>query len=180
MYFKVYGPFSMPEGRSGLITLDADERWSFWEEVEEAVDGLSEACGCFIFAISPPGGGPKPWYVGRACKQSFRNECFQPHKINVYNNILAEYKSGTPELYLLAKRTPGGAHFAKPSFNGHGDIEELEEVLIGIAYARNKRLLNIHGTKFLKNAVVPGVMNSPPGNPGVAAMALKRLLGLDE
>jgi hypothetical protein len=74
--------------------------------------------------------------------------------------------------------TPSKKMFAKPRLNGHVDIEALEEILIGIAYARNQHLLNIRGTAFLRDAVIPGVMNSPPGYPGAAAMELKKLLGL--
>jgi hypothetical protein len=180
MDFKVYGPFTMPRNRRGLITTDADEKRCFWQEIDEMVDGLSDACGCFIFAISPSGGGTKPWYVGQTCRQGFRSECFQPHKINLYNNAIAEYERATPLLFLLAKLTPSNQAFAKPSSNGHADIEALEDVLIGIAYSRNRNLLNIRGTSFLRDAIIPGVMNSPPGNPGASALELKRLLGLDE
>ncbi len=179
MDFKVYGPCKMPKNPKGLITTNAEEKRCFWQKVDEDFDGPSEACGCFIFAISPCGGGAKPWYVGQTCRQGFRSECFQPHKINLYNNAIAGYERATPLLYLLAKLTPSKQAFAKPSSNGHGDIIALEEILIGIAYARNRQLLNIKGTKFLRDAVIPGVMNSPPGNPGAAAIELKRLLGLD-
>jgi hypothetical protein len=177
MDFKVYGAFEMPRHKN-LITTDADHKRCFWQGVDEKIDGLSEACGCFVFAISPSGGGAKPWYVGMTCRQGFRSECFQPHKINLYNNALVEYERGTPLLYLIAKLTPSKGAFAKPSSNGHRDVEALEDVLIGIAYTRNQHLLNIRGTKFLRDAVIPGVMNSSPGNPGVAALELKSLLGL--
>jgi hypothetical protein len=178
MEFKIYGPFSMPRTHRGLITTGAKLKRGFWQEVDEAVDELSEACGCYVFAISPPGGGAKPWYVGMTGRQGFQRECFQSHKINLYNNALAEYERGIPQLYLIAKLTTSKKTFAKPRSNGHGDVEKLEEVLIGIAYARNQNLLNIRGTAFLRDVVIPGVMNTPPGNPGVAAGELKRLLGL--
>lgn len=178
MDFKVYGPFRMPRTDSGLIAADAAQKKVFWSSVEDADEGLSEACGCYIFTILPSGGGAKPWYVGMTCRLGFRGECFQSRKINLYNSAIAGYDRATPQLFLVAKSTRSKATFAKASSNGHADIKELEEILIGVAYSRNQRLLNMRGTKFLKRLVVPGVMNSPPGNPGVAASKLKEVLGL--
>jgi hypothetical protein len=177
MLFKIFGPFEIPRTDKGLIETDAEEKKTFWQEVDESVTELSEACGCYVFAINPPGGGARPWYIGLASKQSFRSECFQPHKINLYNNAIAEYDRGSPQLYLIAKLT-SAKNCSRPSTNGHGDVEALEDVLIGIAYARNQYLLNMRGTAFLRDAVIPGIMNTPPGNPGYAAAELKKLLGL--
>lgn len=109
---------------------------------------------------------------------AFSGECFQPHKINHYNNVLRRYERAIPQLILIAKVTPTRGNFARPNANGHKDVEELEDFLIGIAYAKNHELANIHGTKFLQNAVIPGVLNSPTGNPGKSASTLKALLGL--
>jgi hypothetical protein len=74
--------------------------------------------------------------------------------------------------------TPTTKSFAKPSVNNDRGVEALEDFLIGIAYTRNRDLTNIRGTQFLKEATVPGVLNTPPGKPSNAASALKRALGL--
>jgi hypothetical protein len=177
MNFKVYGPFAMPRTPRGFITTAPERKNEFWEEVEETEDGLSWACGCYIFTIYPRGGGAKPWYVGLASRQSFRSECFQPSKIIAYNKALESYGAASPQLFLIAKLT-ASENFSQPSSNGYKDIEVLEDILIGIAYARNPELVNIHGTTFLKNTVIPGVMNTPQGYPGAAAMELRSLLGL--
>jgi hypothetical protein len=177
MLFSIFGPFEMPRGKNGLVSKDAGEKRAFWSVIDEECDGLSFACGCYVFAVSRSGGEAKPWYVGMSCKQSFRVECFQPHKIMLYNEPIYHWDRAMPLLFLIAKLTPG-ERFAIPSVNGHKDIKELEDVLIGIAYAANRELLNMRGTRFLREAVVPGVMNTPPGYPGHAASALKSLLGL--
>jgi hypothetical protein len=179
MEFRVYGPFDMPRTDSGLIASAASDRKEFWAAVEEEEEGLSGACGCYIFALRPAGGGARPWYVGMTRSQAgFRGECFQPHKINAYYKAIAEYQKAIPQLYLIAKISPTRKAFVKPSANGHDDVEELEDFLIGVAYSRNSSLLNIRGTKFLKDAVIPGVLNSPRGKPADAASSLKDVLGL--
>lgn len=179
MEFKVYGPFEIPRTRTGLIAHAAAEKRAFWEKVNEVETGLSGACGCYIFALQPPGGSAKPWYVGRTKNAGgFRTECFASHKIVHYNSAISDYERAVPQLYLIAKITPKTHAFAKPNSNGHAEVADLEEFLIGIAYARNRHLVNIQGTSLLREAKVPGVLNSPPGNPGAAASALKTTLGL--
>ncbi|MEZ4294215.1 MAG: hypothetical protein R3B70_04500 [Polyangiaceae bacterium] len=179
MEFKVYGPFEMPRTHTGLVAHAAAEKRAFWENVDEVEAGLSGACGCYVFALQPPGGSAKPWYVGRTRNAGgFRTECFASHKIVHYNSAISDYQRAVPQLYLIAKVTPRKHAFSKPNSNGHNDVADLEEFLIGIAYSRNRHLVNIRGTAFLRDAKVPGVLNSPPGNPGAGASALKVTLGL--
>lgn len=179
MDFRVYGPFEIPRTSTGLISYAAAEKRAFWEMVNAQDDGLSTACGCYIFALQPPGGGARPWYVGRTKNQrGFRNECFASHKLVHYHAALSRYEKAIPQLYLVAKITPTTKAFAKPNAKGHQDVAELEDFLIGIAYSRNRDLVNVQGTKFLREARIPGVLNSPPGIPGTAASALKHTLGL--
>lgn len=179
MDFKVYGPFEIPRTHTGLIAYAAAEKRAFWKEVEAVEEALSAACGCYIFALQPPGGGAKPWYVGRTKNQGgFRTECFASHKLVHYNSAISGYQKAVPQLYLVAKVTPRTKSFTKPNANGHADIAELEDFLIGIAYSRNRKIVNVQGTKFLREARIPGVLNSPAGKPGAAASELKKALGL--
>jgi hypothetical protein len=176
MEFYVYGPFEMkrnPDSR--LIAHDNDSKKIFWESVDEVEEGLSDSCGCYLFAMSASG-SKKPWYVGKAEKQSFRSECFQPHKINHYNDIVGKFK-GKPLLFLISKVTGNGS-FVKPSKNSNGPISALENMMIGMSIAKNKDLLNLKGTKMMRELIVHGVINANQGNPGVASSELRIILGI--
>lgn len=162
MNYDIHGPFEV--SRSGrLVDRAAKAKQEFWQTVDEKVPGLSGAVGCYVFCV-----GNKPWYVGLAEKQSFRSECFQPHKINAFNSALDKMK-GKPRLLLISKITPKGK-FVKPGVNGHKATRFLEDLLIGMALANNPMLENIRGTKFIKEIVVPGIINSPKGKAKKAAV----------
>lgn len=153
--YDIHGPFDVT--RSGrLVDKSAKAKREFWDSVEETTEGLSAAVGCYVFCI-----GKKPWYVGLAEKQSFKSECFQPHKINAFNSAL-DQMHGRPYLIFLSKLT-STKRFAKPTVNGHRATRFLEDLLIGMALASNSRLENIRGTKFTKELVVPGIINTPKG-----------------
>jgi hypothetical protein len=176
MKFYVFGPFEIiRDPETGLVAHDNTSKKSFWEIVDKSEDGLADACGCYVFALSA-GGSKRPWYVGKAEKQTFRAECFQPHKINVYNSIVGKL-TGRPLLYLIAKVTPKD-RFSKPSSNGSAGISTLENMIIGISLARNIDLLNLKGTKCMRELVVHGVINAMQGNPGSASSDLRKTLGL--
>jgi hypothetical protein len=139
MELTVYGPFEIPRTRTGLIAHAAAEKRAFWEKVNEVETGLSGACGCYIFALQPPGGSAKPWYVGRTKNAGgFRTECFASHKIVHYNSAISDYERAVPQLYLIAKITPKTHAFAKPNSNGHAEVADLEEFLI-------TRCVPVHG-----------------------------------
>jgi len=176
MQFQPYSGIQISKKSNGLVKGDAKPLAEFWQQVDDAVaSGLSEAVGCYIFAIKA-GKGILPWYVGKAEKQSFKKECFTSHKLKHYNDAAAGRK-GTPYLFLIAKITNGGK-FSKVSGNGHRDIQFLENMLIAACIQRNSYLLNIKDTKLLREMVVPGLLNNPPGpNPG-SVNELKRLIGL--
>ena len=170
MRFAVYGAYELPRKNGKVIDDTAKSKRAFWGRVDEDIEGLSEACGCYVFAAQN-----KPWYVGLAGKQSFRKECLTSHKVSIYNRSLAEYERAAPWLYLIAKLTPGD-NFASPSVNGHKDVSALEKVLIGLAIARNPNVSNIQGTKFLREMNVPGLINSEPGQ--ASAYAVKEIRSL--
>lgn len=164
MRYEIFGPFPLPRDTNGLIASDRKSKANFWDSVEERCEGLSSACGCYVFMISA-GKGALPWYIGLAEKQSFRGECFQLHKKERYKDALMRRKrvrKGTPQLYLIPKLTPSD-RFAKPSANGHRATRLLENLLIGVALAKNPNVTNIKGTSLLRRMEVPGFLNVKAG-----------------
>lgn len=157
MRFAVYGGYELPR-YNGIVDDSVEAKRSFWEYIEENIEGLPDACGCYVFAAQN-----RPWYVGLAEKQSFRRECLTHHKVNIYNKVLTSYNRAAPWLYFIAKLTPATKSFARPSQNGHSDIVALEKILIGLAIARNSEVANIRGTKFMREMNVPGIINTEKG-----------------
>ena len=174
MIYFPYGPFPMPRSATKR-RIDKDSQGDFWRNIDTEYDDLSYAVGCYIFSIRRSGGRPLPWYVGRTNK-NFRSECFDDHKLEHFNNALDE-NSGTPLLTLIAKHTPGD-NFANPSVNRQLDIEFLEKHLIALAIRCNPELKNKKDTKFLREIVVPGILNTPPVRQSRSVSELKELLKL--
>lgn len=161
---------------NGLISNDRNDIQSFWNDVEtDGEEGLPDAVGCYVFGIRA-GKGTVPWYVGLAEKQSFKLECFSPHKLNHFNNAIAK-KKVTPIILFIARCTSSD-RFSRPSANGYIDIRILETMLIGLAVKRNPYLLNIRGTKVLRDMVVPGIINTQQGGQSASTLELKAMLSI--
>lgn len=172
MNFYPRAAFEIPRNGSGLIARDKLKK--FWLEIDELEDSLPSAIGCYVFSIRA-GRGALPWYVGLAVKQSFREECFAPHKLVHYNEVLAS-RNGTPMLTLLPKSTPAGK-LVSPIGGEHRDIKLLEWKLIEKCLSRNNDLCNTSNTKLLKEMVVSGLMNTPQGKISQATTDFKNLIG---
>lgn len=169
--YEIFGPYEVPR-EGDLVSREAKIRNKFWKEVDEDEEGLQDACGCYMLVIRN-----KAWYVGMAEKQSFKNECFQLHKIVQYDSALQKAK-GIPYLIFLAKMTPSGS-FASPGKNGYSDVRALEQLLIGAAIDRNPKLCNIKDTKVLRHMNVPGFLNSKKGQAtSRAVQEFKRAIGV--
>lgn len=169
MQFSVHGPFELP--RNGhLVARTPTDRNHFWDQVDAAVDGLSNARGCYVFTV-----GVRAWYVGLAEKQTFRNECFRSHKITIYNESMQSIQ-GRPRLLFIPLMTNSGT-FARR--NNSKAIHMLENMLIGMAIQRNSDLMNVSQTKFLRQMCVPGVINTGPGQArSNSVQKLKKALGI--
>lgn len=176
MEFKTFGPYILPRKNKNILINSAEERREFTELVEKDAPELTLACGCYIFCIQSPRGS-LPWYIGKAEKQSFAKECLSPHKILNYNSITATRK-GIPVLYFLAQVTPKGK-FRKPTVGKRPAIGALEEMLIGMAIARNGDLLNIKGTKMLRELKIHGIFNSQRKDRSGPGADLRKILQLD-
>lgn len=175
MNFFPYEPIEVPRAENGLVAGDSGTLREFWEDADSRIAAdISRAVGCYIFSIRA-GRGSLPWYVGCAEKQQFRNECFTNHKLNHYNNAIAGRK-GTPLLTLVPKLTPRD-QFAKPSSNGHRDVQLLENLLISACIQRNSDIFNIKDTKLLREMSVPGLINNSRGKDPASVNEFRKLLG---
>jgi hypothetical protein len=71
MKFTVYGGFALPKSFCHHVTLDRVDKKSFWDQVELTQTSLSDACGCYVFAMQF-GDNIKAWYVGKTERQTFK------------------------------------------------------------------------------------------------------------
>jgi hypothetical protein len=143
---------------------------SFWKKVDSTgIGSVSDKRGSYVFSLKS-GKGENPWYVGKAAKQDFRNECFTPDKRHKFDSAITARK-GTPYLRFVVHKKSGQGKWATKA------IHELEEYLIGLAYARNSLLLN---RRRLPNHRwhIPGVVASGRGKPSHGSSSLKNLLGV--
>lgn len=174
MNYYPYGPIEIPLTKRRIEHRNKLPLNELWDNFDEIHKGISDSVGCYIFSIRA-GKGIRPWYVGMAEKQSFRKECFTPHKLLNYNDCLNQRK-GTPVLTLIPKFTKT-KRLAGRGVNGHRDIRFLENLLISHCLQRNPELLNIKSTKLLKELVLPGVINTPKGRTKEDIKAFQKLIG---
>ena len=178
MRFDVYGPYEIPRAQRGVISWTSQKNKEFWGIIDEGLTSgrLSDACGCYVFTIKA-GRTAQPWYIGKAEKSSFKQECLNDRNIRLYNNELLNWKRGTPYLYLLPQvteksklRKPAGTDVKRP------EISALESILIGMGISKNPDLLNVRGTKMLREIEVIGFLNSDRRKGGATAAKLRKLL----
>jgi len=173
--FENYGPFVVP--RRGPI-IDRPKLGDFWRLVDVQARGLSNAQGCYVFAIKA-GQGYTPWYVGKAAGQNgFFQEALSEGKQNQYNWAWSSqnYGKGTMVLFFVARRTASGRDFSRQ--NGASDIDWLERHLISLALEANNDLLNVHYTRIHRELFVPGVINDPAKKFSYATTDLQRTLNI--
>ena len=172
MKYNTFGPFNVARSNSGQIHSKQKQLWS---TANSKKSGVSSAKGLYIFGVKTTRTKRIiPWYVGMTKSQSFEKECFQPHKIIIYRDVMALYKKADPFLFILPRLTPNGRLY-KGIFSK--DIEYLEKLLIGYAYASNSSIMNKKNTKFWREITLPGVFN-PPGRPPKSASMLSDCLQL--
>jgi hypothetical protein len=176
MRFIVSPAFKIDRKPNNHVDATRKSRARFWRTVEEEWEGLKDASGCYVFGLKT-GGGPVPWYVGKAERQSFEKEIFAIHKLHHYDDVLAGIK-GTPYVFLIPCITPT-ERYCKPTRNRNASIRFLETLLIGMAIRRNPRLKNAKDTSLLRTLRVRGLINSDiKGHPGGGATDLRETLGI--
>ena len=178
MMYTTQGPFELPtrEGMNGkVLDYSNPAKTRFWKHVDNAFDGLQFGVGCYLYCIRS-GGGITPWYVGQT-KLRFNQEVFESHKKVVYQQVLNErVASGTPVLFLIAKLTPSGNVGTSISKT---ESKFVERLLIERALHKNYDLMNQKDTKYLRELIIPGLLNNPTGAPTSGAQMLKKALRID-
>lgn len=173
MRFDVAGPFDISRhGKKRNITKES--LLSLKDQLEEWEEGLSEACGCYVFA-KRAGGGITPWYVGQACRRPMLKEALNSDNLAKYNKVLDDDK-GTPLLFVVPTRTPTGKLRKRPQNGGLTSLTFLERWLIAAAIEKNPGLINSKETKFLRNLHVVGIFNAKKGESTAASQELSKTL----
>jgi len=172
MRFDVAGPFEISRhGTKKNITkeslTDLKDDFEAWEE------GLSESCGCYVFA-KRAGGGIIPWYVGQACRRPMLKEALNADNITKYNTVLDD--KGTPLLFVIPVRTPQAKLRKRPESGDLPSVTFLERWLITTALDRNPHLINSRETKFLRELRVVGIFNATQGESTSASQELSKAL----
>lgn len=169
MDFGVVGPIRLARfGKRRLITKQSLN--GLIEELDSIEEGLSEACGCYIFA-KKNGRGVVPWYVGQSCRSAISRESLNPSNREKYNSVLDE--KGTPLMFFLPLRTPSGKLRKRPAHKrGLPSLDFLECWLIAAALERNPKLKNSRETRFLRNIHVTGIFNARKGGSTAQSRAL--------
>jgi hypothetical protein len=174
VYFEVAGPFDLTRHGSKKIITDSTLK-DIKPKLEHWKVGLSEACGCYVFAVRA-GKGYTPHYVGQACKSSITMEALNPSNREKYNKVLSESK-GTPVLFLIPLQTPTGKFRKKSQVNrGLAALDFLEDWLIAHAIEKNPALINNKQTKFLRQIHVAGFFNAKKGESTYASQQLSKTL----
>ncbi len=163
--YEVYGPFNIPiETKHAARRIGSPS--DFW--LKKEVADLKNRCGVYILGMRA-GKGIVPYYVGKTTNE-FEKECFQSHKIEKYNDALAEYRKGRPVLFFIARPVKRGQVKKK-------EIAKIEDFLIQIASAKNNELLNIRGNKKPKWSI-EGVVRAKQAPPTMEARKFKSMMNI--
>lgn len=179
MIYETFGEFALPcktGKKEKTLDFSKETLKKFWQEInerDEKHNGLSKACGCYIFAIRA-GKGIKPWYVGQS-KVPFEKECFAFHKRDIYRTVVERISKGTPVLILVARVTPKGKLSTALPVK---EADFVEQFIIRRALSKNPDLENIKNTNLSKQIRIPGLLNSPKGKQSKGASLLRLTLGI--
>ncbi len=182
MFYETYGEFKVPykQTKNGYaLDFSREALNKFWSDIDEkhsrfSNPRLSEARGCYIFAIRASK-GIRPWYVGQT-KKSFKDECFQHQKKNHYHDVINNIGKGTPVMIIVARHTSEKKTKLSKSLPPR-EADFVEQLLISQALSANSKLVNTKNTAFIKKIRIPGVLNSPTGKPGPGSRLLSSVVG---
>ena len=194
MNFEVHGPFllnaeSDEEGFSGWI--DQPEIKKFWDEVGKQNEKLEKACGVYMFCVEGKQKGKGkitnlPWYVGKAEKQTFKQECFNYKNQLSYNKVISQlYKEVTSiNFYFIARHDENG-EFSDPARKDDGTVYEgvrfAERLFMQKSLAANHHLLNIKDLTNARRTHIRNILNWPvKGRDDCSVIELKRSLGIND
>jgi hypothetical protein len=178
MQFEVRGPYFL----ATRSIIRSEHVAALYEELAEdpRTESLLYGCGCYVFGIKSSGSKRVvPWYVGRAERQSLIAEATNRGHLQLYNEILDDYKKGQPALFFL----PAVTQQAKPraptsAKRGVAAVRFLEDWLISVALKQNRNLYNVQNTKMLRELYVRGIFNPKKGDRTTTSSDLRYCLGL--
>lgn len=174
MDFDVAGPFALSRhGRIRIITKQSLK--DLKTQLEDWDEGLSEACGCYVFAVRA-GRGYTPYYVGQASKRAIADEALNPSNREKYNVVLGLGR-GRPMTFILPMLTPQGRYRKRRQVNRKlPEMSFLERWLITTAIQKNPNLVNNKETRFLRRIHVTGLLNSTRGESTTPSRLLNKTL----
>ena len=160
MKYKSFGPFeiTLDNGRR-KTKIDNEDIREFWRNVNNC--RLENGCGVYIFSIKTSV-KEKIWYVGKAQKQSFAQECFTRHKLDHYHEALKSNRDGAPRMYFLARMKTKRIISPPTESRSYGfpEMDFVENMFIAYGYKNNNRIKNTQDTKIPKDLVIEGFYNS--------------------
>ena len=192
MNFEVYGPFELNAESDGGFSgwIDQPEINAFWDEVRKKYENLGNACGVYMFCVEGKQKGKGkttnlPWYVGKAEKLTFKQECFNHRNQLSYNKVISQiYREVTAiNFYFVARHNRDG-EFSAPAKKDDGTVYEgvrfAERLFMQKSLAANNHLLNIQDLKDARGTHIRNILNWPVrGRDDYSADALKRSLGFN-
>ncbi len=95
-----------------------------------------------------------------------------------YTWALHQNHRGSPILFFIARQKKKSDGFARAT--AAKEIDWLERLLISYALDANPKLFNKKATRYLRDLVVPGVINTPQGKSPAASSKLRRTLKLSK
>jgi hypothetical protein len=164
----VHGPFKAEYtlSRAKIKCIDSSHGHAFWKRPDVA--SLASKQGVYVFVLKASQ-GYTPVYVGKSTK-GFKDEIFEPQKLNHYGNALAQGPKGTPMFFFVA---PAGTLRKVPV----QVCDEVETFLIQLAVRKNPHLRNDKKTK-LAQWTVKGVVRSGPGKRSSTEKAFGKMIRL--
>jgi len=169
----VYGPYEIPFRviHGNVKNIDRDPHVEkFWNGIksDNSSKKLLNKQGCYVFAIRA-GKGFNPWYIGKTTKR-FKDECFQPHKLEHYNTVLNHGITGSPVMFFVA---PEG----NSKKVGKKDLDDIETTLIQYGKLKNDKIRNSRKTS-LPDWSIAGVIRGHKGESGTISAKFRKMLGI--
>lgn len=194
MNFKVYGPFLLNadsgSGKEGLPGwIDQPDIKDFWDKVGQQNANLEKACGVYIFCVE---GKQKkkgkttnlPWYVGKAERLTFKQECFNHRNQLSYNKVISQlYRKVTAINFYFVARHDEDGEFSTPAKKDDETVYEgvrfVERLFMQKSLAANSQLLNIKDLMNARRTRIRNILNWPvKGRDHSSERALKSSLGI--
>lgn len=195
VYFEVYGPFKLnEEGFSGWI--DQPEIDEFWDKVRQQNENLEleKACGVYMFCVK---GKQKrkgkttnlPWYVGKAEKMTFKQECFNHRNQLSYNRVISQLYREVAEInfYFIARHDEDGRLSASAKkdeetpYEPYEGVRLVERLFMRKSLAANNDLVNMRDLTNPRRTHIRNILNWPvKGRDDYSVIELKRSLGIKD